>query len=70
VLSTALAAADDGIAVRVVADACAGADDESHASALRIMRLYSPLVDVVTLTDILGEAVPPVSRQGQAGTEG
>ena len=53
VLSTALAAADDGIGVRVVADACAGVDDESHANALHIMRLYSPLVDVVTLADIL-----------------
>ena len=67
VLSTALAAADDGIGVRVVADACAGADDESHASALHIMRLYTPLVEVVTLADILGDAVPRGSRPGQAG---
>jgi len=59
VLSTALAAADDGIGVRVVADACAGVDDESHASALHVMRLYSPLVDVVTLADILGAATQP-----------
>jgi len=58
VLSTAVAAADAGIGVRVVADACAGADDESHADALHIMRLYSPLVDVVTLADVLGEAAP------------
>ena len=56
VLSTAVAAADDGIGVRVVADACAGVDDESHASALHVMRLYSPLVDVVTLADVLGAA--------------
>jgi hypothetical protein len=28
-------------------------DDESHASALHIMRLYSPLVDVVTVAGIL-----------------
>jgi nicotinamidase-related amidase len=56
VLSTAVAAADAGIGVRVVADACAGVDDESHASALHIMRLYSPLVDVVTMADVLGEA--------------
>ncbi len=34
VLSTALAAADAGVTVRVVADACAGIDDESHAKAL------------------------------------
>jgi nicotinamidase-related amidase len=70
VLSTAVAAADAGIGVRVVADACAGVDDESHAGALHIMRLYSPLVDVVTLADILGGAASQVSRQGQAAPGG
>jgi nicotinamidase-related amidase len=55
VLSTALAAADAGTPVRVVADACAGANDESHAKALDIMRLYSPLVEVVTLAEVLAE---------------
>ena len=55
VLSTALAAADDGIAVRVVGDACAGVDDESHADALHILGLYSPLVEVVTLAGVLSE---------------
>ena len=30
VLSTALAAADEGVSVRVVADACAGVDDDTH----------------------------------------
>jgi nicotinamidase-related amidase len=55
VLSTALAAADDGIAVRVVGEACAGIDDESHADALHILGLYGPLVEVVTLADVLGE---------------
>jgi nicotinamidase-related amidase len=55
VLSTALAAADAGVPVRVAADACAGVDDESHAKALHVMRLYAPLVEVVTLADILGE---------------
>jgi nicotinamidase-related amidase len=54
VLSTALAAADAGTPVRVVADACAGASDESHAQALDIMRLYAPLVEVVSLADLLG----------------
>jgi nicotinamidase-related amidase len=66
VLSTAVAAADAGIGVRVVADACAGVDDESHASALHIMRLYSPLLDVVTLADVLGETAPQVSWQKQS----
>ena len=54
VLSTALAAADAGVAVTVVSDACAGADDESHAKALDIMRLYAPLVTVATSTEVLG----------------
>ena len=53
VLSTALAAADAGTPVRVVADACAGVDDDSHAKTLDILRLYAPLVEVVTLADIL-----------------
>ena len=42
VLSTALAAADAGVEVQVVADACAGVDDESHAKALDIMRALRP----------------------------
>jgi nicotinamidase-related amidase len=54
VLSTAVAAADAGVAVRVVADACAGVDDASHEKALDILRLYAPLVEVVTLDDVLG----------------
>jgi nicotinamidase-related amidase len=58
VLSTALAAADAGATVRVVADACAGVDDESHANALHIMSLYGPLVEVVTVAGVLGEARP------------
>ena len=56
VLSTALAAADAGTTVRVVSDACAGVDDESHAQALHIMKLYAPLVEVVTVADVLGGA--------------
>ena len=61
VLSTALAAADAGTPVRVVGDACAGADDDSHAAALRILQLQSPLIEVVSLADILAEtaALPP-----------
>ena len=60
VLSTALAAADDGVSVQVVADACAGVTDESHAKALDILRLYSPLVAVVSLADAIGQS--PGSR--------
>jgi nicotinamidase-related amidase len=37
-----------------VADACAGVDDDSHEKALDILRLYAPLVEVVSLDAVLG----------------
>jgi nicotinamidase-related amidase len=55
VLSTAVAAADAGVAVQVVADACAGVTDDSHAQALAILRLYAPLIEVVSVADVLGQ---------------
>lgn len=58
VLSTVLAAADDGMRVQVVADACAGVDDASHARALEVMALYTPLVEVVRLADLVAPAAP------------
>src|SRR5262249_17837947 len=54
--STPLAAAGDGIGVRVVAEGCAGVAAERHAQALRLTRLYSPLVEGVTLADVMGAA--------------
>ena len=59
VLSTALEAADAGVEVVVVEDACAGVDDGSHAKALEIMDLYAPLVRVVDLAE--GLALAPGS---------
>jgi nicotinamidase-related amidase len=56
VLSTALAAADAGVAVQVVRDACAGVDDESHERALATMALYGPLIEVISLADVTGGA--------------
>ena len=53
VLSTALAAADAGIAVRVVADACAGASETDHQRALDAMALFAPLVTVTTVAEVL-----------------
>ncbi|MCW8376603.1 cysteine hydrolase family protein [Streptomyces justiciae] len=53
VLSTALPAADAGVEVVVIADACAGADDDSHAKALQLLDLYRPLVRVSTVADVL-----------------
>jgi nicotinamidase-related amidase len=56
VLSTAVAAADAGVGVTVVADACAGATDESHEQALAVLRLYQPLVEVIGLDQALSGA--------------
>ncbi|MFS0886144.1 cysteine hydrolase family protein [Aeromicrobium sp. 179-A 4D2 NHS] len=47
VISTALAAADAGATVTVVAAACAGSTPENHAKALDVMALYAPQVTVV-----------------------
>jgi len=54
VLSTALAAADAGVAVTVVADACAGASAADHQRALDAMALYAPLITVTTAGALLG----------------
>jgi nicotinamidase-related amidase len=55
VLSTALAAGDDGVRVRVVADACAGASDLDHRRALDAMALYAPLIEITSIAEILAE---------------
>ncbi|MEU4607880.1 cysteine hydrolase [Kribbella sp. NPDC023972] len=52
VLTTALAAVDAGVYVQVVEDACAGADEASHRNAIDIMRLYSPMLEIVTVDQI------------------
>ena len=54
VLSTALAAADAGVRVQVVADACAGVTDESHEQALAVMALYGPLIEIIHAADLTG----------------
>ncbi|MCW2811899.1 MAG: cysteine hydrolase [Friedmanniella sp.] len=53
VLSTALAAADAGVAVRVVADACAGLTPADHQRALDALALYAPLVRLTTVAEVL-----------------
>lgn len=52
VLSTALAMADAGLWVTVVADACAASSDDAGTAALQVMSLYSPQITVVTSTDL------------------
>lgn len=54
VLSTALPAADAGVRVRVASDACAGADDTTHAQALHLMGLYAPLIEIGTTAELVG----------------
>jgi nicotinamidase-related amidase len=53
VVSTVLPAADAGVPVRVVADACAGSSDDDHRRALDLMGLYAPLVEVTTTDAVL-----------------
>jgi nicotinamidase-related amidase len=48
VISTALAAADAGIHVRVVEDACAGLSEDDHRRAIDAMALYAPLIEITT----------------------
>jgi nicotinamidase-related amidase len=50
VLSTALAAADAGVRVEVLADLCAGATPADHDRALAAMALYGPLITVTSST--------------------
>lgn len=57
VLSTALAAADAGVHVRVVQDACAGLSDVDHQRALDAMSLYGPLIEIVDAATVLGPGV-------------
>jgi nicotinamidase-related amidase len=53
VLSTALAAADAGMVTWIVADACAGMNDEAHERALDIARGYRPHIEVKKLDEVL-----------------
>ena len=52
-LSTALAAADAGVRVRIAVDGCAGASDEDHERALAAMALYAPLIELTTVDEVL-----------------
>jgi nicotinamidase-related amidase len=53
VLSTALAAADAGAHVTVVADACAGLSAVDHQRAIDAMALYGPLIEITTSATLL-----------------
>lgn len=53
VLSTVLAATDDGAHVRVVTDACAAGTPELHAGALAIMEARAPQIVLLTTDEEL-----------------
>jgi nicotinamidase-related amidase len=48
VLGTVLAAVDDGRAVRVITDACAGGTAAAHEQTLALLAGFAPLVTLVT----------------------
>jgi nicotinamidase-related amidase len=58
VLATVLPAADAGVPVRLVTDACAGASDDDHDRALAVLATYAPLVELVTTREVLAELAP------------
>jgi len=53
VLSTALAAADAGVHVQVVTDACAGMTRSDHDRAIAAMSLYAPLITLTSTRDVV-----------------
>lgn len=53
VISTALAAADAGVHVRLATDACAGASAADHQRALDAMALYAPLIELTSVDEVL-----------------
>jgi nicotinamidase-related amidase len=52
VISTALAAVDAGVRVQVVEEACAGSTDDNHRKAIDIMRLYAPMLEIVSVDQL------------------
>ena len=53
VLATALAAADAGLHVTVVSDACAASTVENHNRALSVLDGFAPLISVCTVDAVL-----------------
>jgi len=52
VISTALSAVDAGVRVQVVEEACAGSTAENHAKAIDVMRLYAPMLEIVSVEQL------------------
>ena len=54
VIATALAAADAGIHVTLVRDACAASTEADGAAAMQVMGLFAPQIRIVQTAEILG----------------
>jgi nicotinamidase-related amidase len=52
VISTALSAVDAGVQVQVVEEACAGSTAENHRKAIDVMRLYAPMLEIVSVEQL------------------
>ena len=50
--ASGVAAADAGVPVRVIGDACAGVSEQSHRAGLEVLALYAPLVGVVARAEL------------------
>jgi len=61
VIATAVAAADAGMYVRVVADACRGIDDAAHERALAVMAGFPPQITLTTVERELSQGPPPAA---------
>lgn len=55
VITTALAAADAGARVSVVAEACAASSAENERAALHVMGLFPPQLEVVSAAQVLAD---------------
>jgi nicotinamidase-related amidase len=53
VVATAIAAADAGMYVRVVADACRGIDEAAHARAIELMAGFVPHIEITSVGEEL-----------------
>ena len=53
VVATAIAAADAGMFVRVVADACRGIDEAAHARAIELMAGFVPHIEITSVDEEL-----------------
>jgi nicotinamidase-related amidase len=57
VLATAIAAADAGVPVRIVRDACASVDAVAHEDALHVATVgYAPMIGITTVAEETGGA--------------